>query len=236
MNTIKRILKRPAGVKPVITSPEPNRSQRRKPSNPSLKFLRPWRSADPNAGIHQRPFRPIKKEENPERVYLMARRNYQINAYVGLTSKSLTRLTTVVDSGAGSNYIKKEVLPESLTKRIQPLNYRSDVRDANNKRVRIEGSIYLFVKVGSCTESVRFNVVDKLGTEIILGCEYLDKYVEAIRPRRGIIEMVDGTEANIIRRTLGRFANKHSINEEEEFKPPKHRSSKKVSLTKSVTL
>ena len=187
-------------------------------------------------GIHQRPFKSVYKQETPDRVFLIARSNYQIDAYVGMKPRSLVRFTTVLDSGAGSNYIKKGLLPETLVRRIPPLKKRTDVRDANNKRVNIEGTIHLYVKVGHSTELVPFYVVDKLGTDIILGCEYLDKVVDAIRPRRGVVEMIDGTEVRILRHTLGRFENRHSITEEEEFKPPKHRSSKRISLTKSVTV
>ena len=77
------------------------------------------------------------------------------------------------------------------------------------------GYINLFVKVGTRTELVRFNVVDRLGTEFILGCDYLENHIEAIRPRRRVLEITDGHTVPILRRALRSLANRDTITDEE---------------------
>ena len=135
-------------------------------------------------GALQRPWRPIKRMKEPETIFIMARRNYKIAAYIGLTRSATSRFAAVLDTGAGSSFIRSSVIPESMHKLIRPLDSELSVRDANNRRVAISGTLNLAVQVGTRTEVVKFNVVERLGTEVILGCDFCDKHVEAIRPRK----------------------------------------------------
>ena len=63
------------------------------------------------------------------------------------------------------------------------------VRDANNQALVIVGRINLTVQLGMKSSIVTFYVVDKLATPIILGCDFCDRHVEAIRPRRRLVEL-----------------------------------------------
>ena len=62
----------------------------------------------------------------------MARRNYQVHAYLGVSSRSLQRFVTILDTGTGSSYIRKSVIPTNIYNKIQPLTRKPDVRDADN--------------------------------------------------------------------------------------------------------
>ena len=105
----------------------------------------------------------------------------------------------VLDTGTGSSFIKQDILPKTLLDKVQPLPGQTDVRDASNRRVQITGSLPLNVRLGNRSERVNFNVVQNLGAEVIIEWDYLDKHVEAIRPRQGLVELADGTTIPIVR-------------------------------------
>ena len=68
-------------------------------------------------------------------------------------------------------------MPAEMQKLIQPLEVEYNVKDANNRRVAIDGTINLAVQVGSRFEVIKFNVVERLGTDVILGCDFCDKHI-----------------------------------------------------------
>ena len=65
-------------------------------------------------GALQRPWRPIKRMKEPETIFIMARRNYKIAAYIGLTRSATSRFAAVLDTGAGSSFIRSSVIPTNL--------------------------------------------------------------------------------------------------------------------------
>lgn len=67
------------------------------------------------------------------------------------------------------------------------------ITDAGNHRVEISRTNDVSVKVGSQLADVIFYVVDKLGADVVLGSKFCDKNVEAIRPRRRVVELDDDT-------------------------------------------
>ena len=166
----------------------------------------------------------------------MAKRNYKIAAYLGLSRKSTARFVVVLDTGAGSSFIRKSLLTHELQKSIQPLTEEYNVKDANNRRITIEGTINLAVQVGTRFEIVKFNVVERLGTDVILGCDYCDKHVEAIRPRRRIVELDDGTTVPILKKPEGRAKHAVPLPAEQEYVTPKGRPTPKIYSTKTVIL
>ena len=115
-----------------------------------------------------------------------------------------------------------------MQKLIQPLQVEYNVKDANNRRVAIDGTISLAVQVGSRFEIVKFKVVERLGTDVILGCDFCDKYLEATHPRKRPIELHDGTTVPILKRLEGRAKHSVPLPAEQEYIPPKGRSSSRV--------
>ena len=71
----------------------------------------------------------------------MTRRNYRVDAYFGISVNALVRITSVLDTGAGSSFIRKSLIPDSMHHRIQPYLERSNIKDANNRRVNSDGII-----------------------------------------------------------------------------------------------
>lgn len=71
----------------------------------------------------------------------------------------------------------------------------------------------LWVGIGDRKEQMRFNIVNRLGTEVIIGCDDMDKTIEEIRPRRGVVEMAVVDIVHIVRQTLGRYVNNNLLKE-----------------------
>ena len=79
-----------------------------------------------------------------------------------------------------------------------------EICDANGRGLRIAGSVTLFVQVGSYHTHIAFYVCEKLTVPAILGCDFCDAHVEAIRPRSRSVELADGTIIPIIRKPGGK--------------------------------
>ena len=133
----------------------------------------------------------------------MAKRNYKVYTELGFEPSLLARKLTILDSGAGPNFIRKSELPPGFEDRIKfgPL---PSVNDANSNPVKMVGLIDLVVRLGNRLVKVEFIVCERLAAAVILGCDFMDRFVEAIYPRRKTIEMDDGTTVPIVRRPLKR--------------------------------
>ena len=90
--------------------------------------------------------------------------------------------------------------------------------------------------MGSRFEVVKFNVVERLGTHVILGCDFCDKHIEAICPRKRLIELDDGTTVPILKRPEGRTKQSVPLPAEQKYIPPKGRSSSRVYASRTVIL
>ena len=142
----------------------------------------------------------------------------------------------MLDTGAGSSFIKKELLSKQLTRSIQPSVKKRDVRDANNRRVAIEGTIRLAVRLGTHSDYVNSNVVDKLATDIIFGCDYMDKHVQSLLPRRRIVELAGGSTVPIINRFTNPSGKPTVIPDDEKLPPAERRVSNKINTTNQIIL
>ena len=71
-------------------------------------------------GLLQRPWRRIQREKQSQTVFVMAKRNYKIAAYLGLTRRAMKRFIVVLDTGAGSSFIRTSALSPDLQKLIKP--------------------------------------------------------------------------------------------------------------------
>ena len=81
------------------------------------------------------------------------------------------------------------------------MHLNDKVVDANERQVEVDGVIELSVTIGGQVESVRFIVVPRLAVDVIIGCDFFDKHIEAIRPRKCIVKLGDGTAVQIVRRS-----------------------------------
>ena len=137
LNKVVRVLTRPRTLKDK-TSPHLS-------ANPDGSI-----PATTPTGVLQSPWRRVKRQFEPETIYLLARRNYKVFADIGVTRRHMRRYVTILDTGAGSSYVRKDILPDKIMSFIRPLRTTINVRDAGNKRVAIAGTIDLTVQLGTC--------------------------------------------------------------------------------------
>lgn len=70
--------------------------------------------------------------------------------------------------------------------------------------MNIEGKNTLFVRFGTHVVKCDFLVCEKLTTTYVLGGDFCDHFVNAIKPRKRVVELDEVTEIKIIRKRLRR--------------------------------
>ena len=100
---------------------------------------------------------------------MLAKRNYKYHADIGLTRRHRRRFEAILDTGAGSSFIRKEALPEKKWSLIRPIGEGVRIKDAGNRNIRIAWKITLTVMLVHRVESISFYVVEHLTTQVILG-------------------------------------------------------------------
>ena len=168
-------------------------------------------------------------------ILVMASRNYKVYADVGINQNLLARNLSVLDSGAGPNCIRKSELPPGFDAHIRhgPL---PNIGDANNNPLYTIGTLALVVRLGRRIVKVEFIVCERLAAPVILGCDFCDRFVEAIRPRKKLVEMDDGTEVPIVRRPLRRTPKSPPLPPSQEYHFTGGRSSTKVKTAETFKL
>ena len=112
------------------------------------------------------------------------RRNYKVYADIGTQRNVLSRVLSVLDTGAGPNFIRRSMLPPGAPVRQGPL---PSVSDVNNNPIAMSGTVRLVVRLGAYVVKLDFIVCERLAAPVILWCDYLDRFVEAIRPRQKLV-------------------------------------------------
>lgn len=125
------------------------------------------------------PWRRVKYNDNKEEIiYVFSRRNYKVDADVGLAIKMTQRYTAVLDTEAG--FIRNSNLSpgtECLIKAPPTIT----LEGANGNPLSFNGQFQFHASLGTKRELVTFYVVDKLSTSMILLGDLCDSHVEAIR-------------------------------------------------------
>lgn len=166
----------------------------------------------------------------------MARQNYKVYANIGVTRKALTKFAIVLDTGAGSRFIRPAVIPDRLQRHIPPNPNPNNIRDANGRKVSVDGMIDLVVEIGTRAEVVQFKVNERLGTNVILVCDFCNKYVKEIRMCVREVQLDDGTIIPIIKPATKRVHKMIPLPEPQVYETAKIREINKVKVTKIVTL
>lgn len=89
------------------------------------------------------------------KIYPMIRRNYTVYADIGRERHLLASILSVLDTGAGSNFMRRAELPPGAKIRQGPL---PDVCNANNRPIAMNASVELVVLLGSCVLKSEFIV------------------------------------------------------------------------------
>lgn len=124
----------------------------------------------------RRPWRRVCDERRPTVIFLLKKRNYKVYADLGRNASVMTRHLTVLDTGAGPNVIRRDVLPEGVTvRKLKMTAFRGA-----KKPIETVGLVDLHVRLGNVRIRQSFIVCERLATPVILGCTFCDQRVEAI--------------------------------------------------------
>ena len=166
---------------------------------------------------------------------IMARRNYKVYADLGLTPEFLAKQLAVLDTGAGPNFIHKDALPlgyERFLKQGPPPN----IVDANRRPIAVNGVIHLCVQLGTRLVKLAFYVCERLAAPVVLGCDFCDRFVEAILPRKKLVELDDGTTVPITRKPAKRHPESPPLPADQQYGHTRKIQSPKVRVASPVTL
>ena len=149
-------------------------------------------------GELRRPWRLLKSKIDG-RVLMMAKRNYKIYADIGLQKQLLAKKVAVLDTGAGPNCVRESDLPPGYeaSMRYGPV---PNIGDANNKPIAMKGYIAMLLRVGHFIVKTDFLVCERLAVPLILGRDFCDRFVKAIKRRKNRVELVNGCTVPIVRK------------------------------------
>lgn len=126
--------------------------------------------------------------------------NYKVEAAVETSHGAWLQALAVVDTGAGPNLIRADLLtPEKLSKISKDQNI-VNLASASGHSLDVLGLINLPVRIGKQVTTTTFVVSRALNADILLGCHYIDKAVEDIHIQRRTIELINGEILPIARR------------------------------------
>lgn len=114
--------------------------------------------------------------------------------------------------------------------KIRPRGNCVKIRDVDNCSVNVDGTIDLVVNIGGRVEIVLFNIVERLATQLSLWCEYCDKHIESIHPRKRQVELVDGTIVQIVSKPPPTDKDSITLPEAHEYKSTHRHTSEKFQL------
>jgi hypothetical protein len=129
----------------------------------------------------------------------MASRNYKVSATVGVTTTVATPVYAILDTGAGPNLVREDVLSEDWLRYRMAGDTTYQVIGANGRSLPQRGVVTLWVQLGRLRAQARFIVVKQLAAGCILGCQFIDRHVKCIHPKEKRVLLNDGTSVAILR-------------------------------------
>ena len=117
---------------------------------------------------------------------------------MGVSTVIVTAVRAILDTGAGPNLVREDLLPEDWERYRLTDEPRFNVVGAGGRRLRQRGVIYLFVELGRLRVKARFLVIADLAAECILGCQFIDRHVQSILPKEKRILLSDNSAVSIL--------------------------------------
>ena len=122
-------------------------------------------------------------EPTDSTVNLMKTDHYKITVLLGCTCTVMHSAEVVLDTGAGPNFVRKSLLPSDWNRYSAGASGCPPIRHANNRRLKLSGVVPMYVDIGGLKLRISFLVCRELAVHAILGCDFIQKYVEAILPQ-----------------------------------------------------
>lgn len=110
----------------------------------------------------------------------------------------MQRFATAIETGTVPSFIRIEELPHRLPDKVEALGYDVTVCNASGKPVSLLDSTVITIQLGNSFKKARFFVTDKLASAVILGYDYCDLHLDAIRPSVKIVRIDHGSTVPIL--------------------------------------
>ena len=133
-------------------------------------------------------------------VYSLSKSNYKLNMRVKIDEELERSILSVLDTGAGPSLISKDAAIYIAA------NIRTDpgpsVRytDDNGKPLQCVGTTTLSFRLGTHKSRLTLLVVERLSTDLIVGCDFIDNHVESVNPLLREVTITNGSRVRIRRR------------------------------------
>jgi transposase InsO family protein len=140
-----------------------------------------------------------KSSSHVEVVSLLAARNYKVSATVGVTTVVATPVIAILDTGAGPNLIRADLLPDDWERYRVVGTPERRIVGAGGRQLAQKGVVNMHVCMGRLKVQTRFIVVERLVAECIVGCQFIDRHVKTILPMEKRVILSDGSIVPILR-------------------------------------
>jgi Retroviral aspartyl protease len=109
-----------------------------------------------------------------------------------------TPVYAILDTGAGPNLVREDVLPEDWLRYRIAGDPTYQVVGASGRTIPQRGVITLWVQLGRLRAQARFIVVRIIAAGCILGCQFIDRHVKSILPKDKSVVLSDGMAVAIL--------------------------------------
>ena len=106
--------------------------------------------------------------------------HYKVMVLLGCARSLMHTVEAVLDTGAGPNFVRESLLPPDWRKYSTDASDIPSIRDANNRRLKVSGVVRMYVDIGGYKLHTSFLVCRELAVQALLGCDFIQKYVEVI--------------------------------------------------------
>jgi hypothetical protein len=137
-------------------------------------------------------------EKVVESVFLFKSHNYKVCVSIGASATVLYPLQAVLDTRAGINLVRDDILPAHWENMVLPDVSLPRIINSSGLRMPARGFLILYVQMGHLLKRVRFYVTPGLGVPCILGCTFINLHVEIIHPKARQVDLNEGGSIAII--------------------------------------
>ena len=137
--------------------------------------------------------------------------HYKVMVLLGCARSLMHTVEAVLDTGAGPNFVRESLLPPDWRKYSTDASIIPSIRDANNRRLKVSGVVRMYVDIGGYKLHTSFLVCRELAVQALLGCDFIQKYVEAILPQKHQVVLRYGGAVAIQTRAPKGVANVNSV-------------------------
>lgn len=185
--------------------------------------------------LHCPRHRVARHKENRSN-FVMVRRKYKIEAYLRHTRKAKTRYFIFLDKSAGPSLIKFSLITRELQYHTTPSKDHISLRGTSRLiLMKVDTSaIIVNVRIRTST-TMTFNVMERLETDSISGCNFWDAHVETVCTRQRFFKLTDSTAVPIIKATQS-FHQICSHTERVNSYRAHGRASRQISVNKTAAL